>query len=467
MTLNYLINKINKIKLIPISLFVLCTGCLIFMLGFASPENSTDKYQIKTVVIDAGHGGKDDGATGPTGVKEKNIALAVALKLGAKIQEAYPDIKVIYTRKTDVFIELYERANIANRNKADLFISIHLNSSTNPEPSGCEAWVLGLNRTESNLEVAKRENSVIKLEDNNDQNYDLDPNSEAGHIIMSMAQSAYMNQSIDLAGKVVDQFGSYAYRKVRGVKQAGFMVLYKTAMPSTLIEIGFVSNPDEERFLNSNEGQDKISTSILNAFTSYKTGIATTIHPKVNVKTEDTKIEDNKTEGSTNTVKSNTLVVTNETGTITKTTDNSDEKLNITDIKKIEKNDIEHLNTSTTNNTNTNSTNTSTYTTHSTNTTTTTHTTTTDMRSNGIIFRVQFCASASKAVKGDRFNKAFGSSIIYENNGKGMWRYMIGNVTSIGEARQLLAQAKSKGFADAFIVVYENGVRGDINKYNK
>ena len=257
-------SKIKKINLIPLSLFLFSAVCVFLTLAFSSLENSTDKYDIKTVVIDAGHGGKDAGAIGPTGVNEKNVALAVALKLGAKIQEAYPNVKVIYTRKTDVFIELYERANIANRNKADLFISIHLNSSTNPEPHGCEAWVLGLHRSESNLDVAKRENSVIKLEDNNDQNYDLDPNSEAGHIIMSMAQSAYMNQSIDLAGKVVNQFETFASRKVRGVKQAGFMVLYKTAMPSTLIEIGFVSNPEEERYLSSQEGQHAISGSIFN-----------------------------------------------------------------------------------------------------------------------------------------------------------------------------------------------------------
>ena len=263
-------SKIKKINLIPLSLFSISAVCVFLTLAFSSLENSTDKYDIKTVVIDAGHGGKDAGAIGPTGVNEKNVALAVALKLGSKIQEAYPNVKVIYTRKTDVFIELYERANIANRNKADLFISIHLNSSSNPEPHGCEAWVLGLHRSESNLEVAKRENSVIKLEDNNDQNYDLDPNSEAGHIIMSMAQSAYMNQSIDLAGKVVNQFETFANRKVRGVKQAGFMVLYKTAMPSTLIEIGFVSNPEEEEYMNSELGQNEIVANLLKAIQTYK-----------------------------------------------------------------------------------------------------------------------------------------------------------------------------------------------------
>jgi N-acetylmuramoyl-L-alanine amidase len=414
-------SKIKKINLIPLSLFSISAVCVFLTLAFSSLENSTDKYDIKTVVIDAGHGGKDAGAIGPTGVNEKNVALAVALKLGSKIQEAYPNVKVIYTRKTDVFIELYERANIANRNKADLFISIHLNSSSNPEPHGCEAWVLGLHRSESNLEVAKRENSVIKLEDNNDQNYDLDPNSEAGHIIMSMAQSAYMNQSIDLAGKVVNQFETFANRKVRGVKQAGFMVLYKTAMPSTLIEIGFVSNPEEERYLSSQDGQHAISGSIFNAFKSYKTGITSSIPEKIPVDTEK-KID-----------------ITTES----KTTVNNTEEKKVVEIKapietekkvvEVKKEVVEKV---------------------------------TETINNGAtVFRVQFYAAATKAKTGDRPSNAFGTKISYEDNGKGIWRYMTGSFNTMAEARQYLSQVRAKGFADAFIVVYENGVRGDIRKY--
>ena len=439
MNLNYLNGKINKIKLIPISLFMLTFTILLVFLCTSALQNSTDKYVIKTVVIDAGHGGKDDGATGPTGVKEKNVALAVALKLGAKIHEEYPDVKIIYTRSSDVFIELYERANIANRNKADLFISIHLNSSTSPEPHGCEAWVLGLHRSESNLEVAKRENSVIKLEDNNDQNYDLDPNSEAGHIIMSMAQSAYMNQSIDLAGKVVDQFENFANRKIRGVKQAGFMVLYKTAMPSTLIEIGFVSNPEEERFLSSHDGQNSIATSIFNAFKSYKTGIVSTIPAKIDVKTEEKKVLDI------------------EIKTESKSVDNLPKTI---EVKEVKTDNTTPIKTTT---------NTTTVTESKTTVTTPVEIKTTTpvvTENSALVFRIQFCAAVTKAKKGDRFDLAFGASnIMYEENGKGVWRYMVGSYASMAEAKLKLPQVKAKGFADAFIVVYENGVRGDIRKY--
>ncbi len=434
MNLNYLNDKINKIKLIPISLFMLTLIIVLLFLSSSTFQNSTDKYDIKTVVIDAGHGGKDDGATGPTGVKEKNVALSVALKLGAKIHEEYPNVKIIYTRSSDVFIELYERANIANRNKADLFISIHLNSSTSPEPHGCEAWVLGLHRSESNLEVAKRENSVIKLEDNNDQNYDLDPNSEAGHIIMSMAQSAYMNQSIDLAGKVVDQFENFANRKIRGVKQAGFMVLYKTAMPSTLIEIGFVSNPEEERFLSSHDGQNSIATSIFNAFKSYKTGIVSTIPAKLDVKTEEKK--DLAIEIKTESKSVDNLPKTNEVKDVK--TDNTTpvKTTTVTETKTVVTPPVE------------------------------TKTTPVVSENSALLLRIQFCAAVTKAKKGDRFDTAFGASnIVYEDNGKGVWRYMIGSYASMAEAKLKLPQVKAKGFADAFIVVYENGVRGDIRKY--
>jgi len=227
-------------------------------------------FAIKTVVIDAGHGGKDPGATGPGKTNEKDVALAVALKLGADIQKNFPDVNVIYTRKTDVFIELHERAEIANKNKADLFIAIHCNSSTSPTVYGTSTYVLGLHRTEANLEVAKRENSVILLEDDRDKNYEFDPNSSEGNIIMSLRQNAFLDQSIDIASKIEAQYETNAKRKSLGVKQAGFYVIYKTAMPSLLSEIGFISNPNEEKFLASDKGQEQIAGSILKAFKDYK-----------------------------------------------------------------------------------------------------------------------------------------------------------------------------------------------------
>lgn len=243
--------------------------CVLLLVSF-SQVFAGPKFEVKTVVIDAGHGGKDPGAIGPGKTYEKDVALAVALKLGENIKKTYPGVKVIYTRSTDVFLELHERAEIANKNKADLFIAVHINSSTNPQAYGSSCYVLGLHKTEANLEVAKRENAVILLEDDRDKNYDFDPNTPEGHIIMSMKQNAFLDQSISIASKVETYMENSAKRKSLGVKQAGFYVLYKTAMPSILAEIGFISNPDEEKYLKSETGQEKIADALFRAFTTYK-----------------------------------------------------------------------------------------------------------------------------------------------------------------------------------------------------
>ena len=223
-----------------------------------------------TVVIDAGHGGKDPGARG-TIINEKAINLAVALKLGSLISEKHNDVKVVYTRQTDVFIELDERANIANRNKADLFISIHTNAvKRGSAVTGTETYTLGLARTDENLEVAMRENSAILLEDNYLQKYEgFDPTSSESYIIFEFMQNKHMEQSISLASEVQKYFSS-ASRVNRGVRQAGFLVLRKTSMPSILVELGYISNKGEERYLASPEGQQKLASSIYNAFTKYK-----------------------------------------------------------------------------------------------------------------------------------------------------------------------------------------------------
>ena len=225
---------------------------------------------IKTIVIDPGHGGKDPGAIGPGKTNEKDVALAVALKLGEYIKNNFPDVNIIYTRTTDVFVELHERADMANKAKADLFIAIHCNSNPSPQFYGTSTYVLGLHRTEANLEVAKRENSVILLEGDRDKNYEFDPNTPEGNIIMSMKQNAFLDQSIDMASKIENEFETAAKRKSMGVKQAGFYVLYKTTMPSLLSEIGFVSNREEEKFLTSAKGQDLIASALFKAFRDYK-----------------------------------------------------------------------------------------------------------------------------------------------------------------------------------------------------
>ncbi|WP_232058363.1 N-acetylmuramoyl-L-alanine amidase family protein [Nibribacter ruber] len=224
---------------------------------------------VRTVVIDAGHGGKDVGCNGKSAY-EKHVALAVALQLGKQIEQNNPDVKVIYTRKDDTFVELIDRAGIANKNHADLFISIHCNSGPSAA-YGTETYTMGLHTSNGNLAVAKRENSVILQEDNYKENYGgFNPNSPQSHILFSLYQSAYIDNSLRFAQKVEKQFKSKLGRSSRGVKQAGFLVLWKSAMPSALIEIGFLTNPTEEKFLNDKSNQSYMASGIYRAFKEYK-----------------------------------------------------------------------------------------------------------------------------------------------------------------------------------------------------
>ncbi|MBI4929747.1 MAG: N-acetylmuramoyl-L-alanine amidase [Bacteroidetes bacterium] len=239
-------------------------------------------FGIKTVVIDAGHGGKDPGCLGITTSQEKDIALGIALKLGKYIQEKIPDVKVVYTRSTDVFIELDERAAIANKNKADLFICIHCNTACsyikktkqkicNEEIFGTETYVMGLHKTNANLNVAKRENESILLEKNYQKRYDgFDPNSETGYILLTMQQNAYLKQSLNFASKIQKNVKEKAGRIDKGVQQAGFLVLWRTTMPSVLIETEFLSNTQSENFASSEKGQDNMARAIFSAFRQYK-----------------------------------------------------------------------------------------------------------------------------------------------------------------------------------------------------
>jgi len=222
-----------------------------------------------TVVIDAGHGGHDTGAEGSYS-KEKNLNLSVALKLGNRIKENYPDVKVVFTRTTDVFLTLQERADIVNKNKADLFLCIHTNATGGSFAHGTETYILGLHKTQSNLEVAMSENSVMMLEDNYQTTYQgFDPNSVDSYIMFEFMQDRYLDKSLRMATLIENQFEK-ANRNSRGVRQAGFWVLHKSAAPSVLIEMGFISNPTEERFLNSESGQNEITKAIFNAFEIYK-----------------------------------------------------------------------------------------------------------------------------------------------------------------------------------------------------
>ena len=280
-------------------LSLLLTISLLLLYSITYSQNG-EKYLLKTIVIDAGHGGLDNGTSGKQS-KEKDIALSISLKLGNLIKENIPGVNVIYTRDTDVFIPLNERADIANKNKADLFISIHCNGNPNSYASGTETYAMGLHKTDGNLEVAKIENSAILFEEDYSTKYEgFDPNSAESYIIFKFLQNTFLQQSLNYASFVQDQFETRAQRKNRGVKQAGFLVLWKTTMPSVLIEVGFLTNPKEELFLVSNEGQDYIASAIYRAFKDYKSMIEEKSHFASKIETPDTIVDNINDENSVN-----------------------------------------------------------------------------------------------------------------------------------------------------------------------
>lgn len=247
-----------------------CSVFFVFLIGL-----SVLSAKDFVVVIDAGHGGRDAGALGNR-AKEKDINLGVALKLGRLIRNNVQGVKVVYTRDKDVYLTLQERANIANRVEGDLFISIHTNSIDKKSPNrktvaGASTWTLGLHRSKENLEVAKRENSVIYLENDFSTRYEgFDPNSTESYIIFEFMQYKHMEQSINFASDIQHEFVSEAGRVDRGVRQAGFWVLAKTSMPAVLVELDFICNPTQEKFLSSESGQTKMARAIYNAFVKYK-----------------------------------------------------------------------------------------------------------------------------------------------------------------------------------------------------
>jgi len=266
---------VKTIKNVMVTKRILYLFVIIFFLCFSGTDPSREsQFRLKTVVIDPGHGGKDPGnlGTGKFKTYEKDVVLAISLKLGKYISENYDDVNVIYTRQKDEFIGLKERADIANKNKADIFICIHANSNKSSAPYGTNTFVMGLNKTQANLELSKRENASILMEDDYVTKYEgYDPNSPEADIIFSLYQNAYLDQSLEFAAMVQKQFKNRAKRKDRGVKQAGFLVLHQTTMPSILVETGFLTNKEEEKFLNSEDGQDYLASAIYRAFKDYKT----------------------------------------------------------------------------------------------------------------------------------------------------------------------------------------------------
>jgi N-acetylmuramoyl-L-alanine amidase len=373
-------------------------------------QKTESKRIITKVVIDAGHGGDDPGCLGSKS-KEKDIALSIALKVGDYIKKAFPEIKVIYTRSSDVFVELYKRAKIANDNKADLFISIHCNSSKSTTPFGAETWVMGLHKTEENLELSKKENSSILLEEDYQSKYDnFDPNSTEANIIFSLFQNAYLEQSINFAGIIQKQFKTRVGMNDRGVKQAGFLVLYKTTMPGVLIETGFLSNKKEEVFLNSIKGQEYIASAIYRAFKEYKIAYDANSFSNKDLVNQDTS--HNTTQNYYNF--SDTTVYNNN---------------NLTKKDTLKNNNNNLVDPKINNNTN----------------------------KQDVVFKVQFYTSPSKKpVNSKEFNGLTGVDVYFHG---GMYKYTVGNEKTLQAAVNLQKAMLTKGYKDAFVVAFLNGER--------
>lgn len=380
-------------------------ACLIFLLSIHTIGQCVSKaagaYKIKTIVLDAGHGGHDTGCHGPTGSYEKEVTLKVILLLGKLIEQKYPDIKVIYTRKTDVFIPLQDRALTANNNDADLFISVHCNANPNKSAYGTETFLMGLHVSQANLEVAKRENAVIKLEDNYQNTYEgFDPDSPEAMIALSLAQNANIEQSSFLASKVQEQLTTKLNRFNRGVKQAGFWVLYRTTCPSILIETGFLTNKTEEKYLISAEGQGELSDAIFHAFEDYKNTVekGSRLTPPVIENQESNLIKDTETS-----IIETKPIVSNPKTTTVKTTPEPKSA----DAEK------------------------------------------------GIIYKVQIKSSAKPLPKTDKAYQLF-DNLKYDK-ADGMYKYAYAPFYDYSAAAKVLKKVKASGYADAFIVVFKDG----------
>jgi len=241
--------------------------------GFIPNETMMPAFRMKKIVLDAGHGGRDPGNLGSRS-REKDINLAVTLLVGKYLEENLPDVEVIYTRRDDSFPSLKERPVIANKNKADLFVSIHSNSAANKSAYGTETFIMGMKHFESNFDIIKRENSVMMLEDGYEEKYEgFDPSSPESYIMFNLMSQAFFENSLSLADQVEKQFKDRVGRKSRGVKQGPFYVLWTPSMPSVLIELGFLSNSNEERFLMSKQGQEYMASAIFRSIRDYKNQI--------------------------------------------------------------------------------------------------------------------------------------------------------------------------------------------------
>ncbi|WP_091086736.1 N-acetylmuramoyl-L-alanine amidase family protein [Flavobacterium gillisiae] len=374
---------------------------MLLFLSFLISNISLGQNTNFKVTLDAGHGGHDFGAV-YNGHVEKNIALAVVLKVG-KLLEANSKVDVIYTKKTDIFVDLVERANIANRANAHVFVSIHCNANRNTAADGTETYVMGMNKIASNLEAAKKENSVITLEKDYKRKYEgFDPNSPETMIGMTLMQEEYLDNSISLASKIENEFERLGKRiRGGGVKQAPFMVLHKAYMPRVLVEMGFISNYAEGNRLDSEDGQNEIAGAIANAIISYKneyygTGGA----------------ENSEARPSQRNTDSAATVTPVRTKTITESVDNR---------KVAGKQD-----------------------------------------SSQVLFKVQISASGRKMdLQPRNFKGLKNISMDYENN---VYKYMYGETADYDESKNLLEEAKARGYNSAFLIAFKNGKKISIQE---
>jgi len=383
---------------------------LVLALLLSNQSYSKDKSSrgLETVVIDAGHGGKDPGAVVGR-AREKDIVLEIALRLGRVIKEKLPDVRVIYTRSSDVFVPLFERSVIANKNNADLFISIHANYCASPSVKGTETYVLGLHRTQDNLNVAKKENSVILLEKDHTTRYEgFDPNLSESYIMFELIQNTHIDQSVAFAGILQDSFREHAQRASRDVRQAGFLVLRETAMPGVLIETGYLSNQSEANYLMTNEGRETLALSIFNSFKSYKEKFESRLHIGSEISRKNQREESDSAPSKRQIAESK-----------------NEAPIRSRDEKKVKesRSSKEELNPSVN-------------------------------PSNQITFAIQLAANPKKLSRNSRIFK--GIEDISEIRIDGYYKYFCLETKSLSKAKQNLATVKMK-IHDAFIVSFKNG----------
>lgn len=382
---------------------------ILYLVGLFIISNTIYCQSKFKVALDAGHGDHDYGAV-YHGHIEKNIALAVVLKVG-KILEKNPNVDVVYTRKTDAFIDLIERANIANRADANIFVSIHCNANKNTAACGTETYVMGMSKNASNLEAAKKENEVITMEKDYKQKYEgYDPKSPESIIGLTMIQEEYLESSIALAGNIQNRFIDELGKKSRGVKQAPFMVLHKAYMPRVLIEMGFISNPEEGAILDSEEGQQDIAQAIANAIIAYKKEFYGAGEGD-NIVKPSQKMEFKPVIDSAKTP--TTTKVDSKTQSVKKPETKAEPKQDSADAV-------------------------------------------------GSIFKVQLSASVKKLeLVPSNFNGLSNISVSSDGN---LNKYMYGNTSNYEEAKRLLSEAKTKGYSSAFIIAFKNGKKVSVQE---